>query len=229
MRRPFIKSGIIGILVIITSLGLMKVFPSQAPKMPDGFMTPVLAFEFVQSRQEVEALFGEPQSDFRTTMVAAMDLGNRLDYIYMVLYTAFLFGFSITCARITRRGRYRWGAFVSVLVLAGDAMENLQLFGITRKLSEGGFERELQLLHYFTWLKWGGLALIFLILVPYFFNGNLTSKLISLVGLTSAVLAILAFSNRSALNEVYSVSVAAMFLLMIIYALTHRKRNQIVI
>jgi len=229
MSRPFFKSGIIGILLIITSLTLMKVFPSQAPKLPHGFITPILAFEFAISRQEIENLFGKPQSEYRKSMVAAMDLGNRLDYIYMILYSSFLFGFSITCARLSRNRRYYLAGLVSVLVLVGDAMENIQLFGITRKLAEGDFEKELQLLFYFTWLKWGGLALIFLILLPYFFNGSLVAKLIALIGLITVILAILAFFNRSVLNEIYAVSVAVMFLATIIYALTHKHRKRIMV
>jgi hypothetical protein len=227
MSRPFFKSGMIGILLIITSLTLMKVFPSQAPKLPQGFITPILAFEFAISRQEIEDLFGEPQSEYQEFMVSAMDLGNRLDYVYMILYSSFLFGFSITCARLSRNRRYYLAALVSILVLVGDAMENIQLLGITRKLAEGEFEKELQLLFYFTWLKWGGLALIFLILLPYFFNGSLVAKLIALVGLITVVLAILAFFNRSVLNEIYAVSVAVMFLATIIYALTHKHRKRI--
>ncbi|MBT4266729.1 MAG: hypothetical protein HN580_26330 [Deltaproteobacteria bacterium] len=229
MSRPFFKSGIIGILLIISSLALLKVFPSQAPRLPDGFFTPILAFEFVNSRQEVENLFGEPQSAYRAAMVTAMDLGNRLDYAYMILYSLFLFGFSITCARLTQRRRYYFAALISILVLIGDAMENVQLLGITRKLADGGYEKELQLLFYFTWLKWGGLALIFLILVPYFFKGSLIAKLIALIGLTTVVLAILSFLNRSVLNEIYSLSVAVMFLVTIIYALTHRHRKRIML
>lgn len=229
MKRPFFKSGVIGILVIICSLTLMKVFPSQAPEMPDGFMTPILAFEFVISPQEVEALFGEPNSGFRHAMVAAMDLGNRLDYIYMVLYSLFLFTFSVTCARTRKNPQYYLAALASLLVLAGDALENVQLLGITAKLAEGGFDRELKMLFYFTWLKWGGLVFIFLVLIPYFFSGSLTTKLIALVGLSTAVLAVLSFLNRSAINELFSISVAVMFLLMIIYSFTHRQRNRIIL
>lgn len=229
MRRPFLKSGVIGILVIICSLSLLKIFPSRAPEMPDGFVTPILAFEFINTREEVEALFGEPHSDFRAAMVAAMDLGNRLDYIYMVLYSFFLFSFAVTCARIRKNPQYYLASFISILVLAGDALENIQLLGITANLESGDYEKELQLLHIFTWMKWGGLALVFLILVPYFISGKLTSKMIALVGLSTAVLAVLSFISRSAINELLGLSTAVMFLFMIIYALTHRQRSRIII
>jgi len=229
MRRPFLKSGIIGLLLILSSLALMKVFPSQAPELPSGFFTPILAFEFAVSPQEVENLFGEPQSEYRAAMIAAMDLGNRLDYIYMVLYTLFLLGFSVTCARLNQNPYYYSAALISILVLLGDVMENVQLLGITRKLAEGGFERELQLLFYFTWLKWGGLALIFLILVPHFLMDGFTTKLIAVVGLGTVVLAILSFLNRSVYNELFSISIAFMFLITIIYALTHKQRARFIL
>lgn len=229
MSRPFFKSGIIGILVIISSLVLMKVFPSQAPSMPEGFMTPILAFEFAGSVEEVEALFGEPQSGFRAAMIAAMDLGNHLDYVYMVLYSLFLFTFSVTCARIKRSSYYYLPALIAVLTLVGDVMENVQLLGITASLAEGGFEKELQLLFYFTWLKWGGLALIFLMLAPYFAGGGFTSKIIALVGFSTTVLGIFSFFRRSIINEVFAIAVAVMFLLMVIYAFTHRRRTRIII
>jgi len=229
LRRPFFKSGIIGIGVIICSLALLKVFPSQAPKMPDGFVTPILAFEFVRTRQEVQELFGEPRSDFRASMIDAMNLGNRIDYLYMTLYSLFLFTFSCTCARIRKSSTYYLASLLSLLVLGGDALENLQLLNITLKLDTGGFDRELRLLFYFTWLKWGGLALIFALLSRYFFGGNLSSKLIGLTGVATCLLAIFSFLHRSAVNEIFGLSTAVMFLLMIIYALTFRRRETIVI
>lgn len=229
MKRPFFKSGIIGIGVIIFSLTLMKVFPSQAPMMPDGFVTPILAYEFIRTPREVQDLFGEPGSDFRASMVEAMNLGNRLDYGYMVLYSLFLFTFSVTCARIWKRPRYYLAGFLSLLLLLGDAMENVQLLGIADKLATGGFERELQLLFYFTWLKWGGLGLVFLILAFHFFSGSLASKLIGLLGVVTFLLAVVSFFNRSVANEIFGLATAVMFLMMIIYALTHRRRETIII
>ena len=82
---------------------LLMVFPSKAPWMMDGFFTPVIAFEFIQSQSEVYQLFGLPGSldqlpmgqmmsqEMTQAMIKAMDLGNRLDYIFMVLYTLFFF------------------------------------------------------------------------------------------------------------------------------------------
>lgn len=50
MNRPFIKAGIVGLLVIVMSIVLLAVFPSKAVRLPDGFFTPIIAFEFIETK-----------------------------------------------------------------------------------------------------------------------------------------------------------------------------------
>jgi hypothetical protein len=225
MNRPFIKSGTIGLLVFVMSIILMTVFPHKAPSMMEGFVTPIIAFEFVQTPQEVNQLFGPEDSAVRQDMIAAMDLGNRLDYIYMCLYAAFLLLFSLGVVKVTGKKGYYLGAILALVVLAGDSLENVQLLRITSKLATQNFENELRWLHYFTWLKWGGIAVIFLVLLPYFIRGRAYSKVIALVGVVSFLLAILSFIHRSFLNEIFALSVAVMFILMIIYSFVYKEEK----
>ncbi len=225
MNRPFLKSGIIGLLVICMSIVLLMVFPDKAPSMMVGFFTPIIAFEFVQTPQEALHLFGSSDSVARQEMIAAMDLGNRLDYIYMCLYSMFLLLFSLGVVKVTGKKGYFAGAVLAVMVLAGDALENVQLLGITSKIVTQDFGNELCWLHYFTWLKWGGIAVIFLALTPYFMRGRAYSKIIAIMGVVSFALAVLSFINRSVLNEIFALSVAIMFILMIIYCFTHKEEK----
>jgi hypothetical protein len=218
MERPFLTAGFIGIAVIVMSIVLMSVFPSRSPSMPKGFFTPIIAFEFIESSEEVHQLFGEENSPERRDMVRAMDRGNRLDFIYMLMYSSFLFFFSIQCSRESGVKIFYLGAALSVIVLAGDFMENLQLLSITSKFQEGFFDGELMALKIFTWQKWGGIATIFLILIPYFMRGRLFAKTIALWGIGVFFIGVLAYSERSVLNEIFSLSVAVMFLLMIVYS-----------
>lgn len=222
MERPFLKTGFIGIAVIVMSIVLMSVFPSHSPSMPKGFFTPIIAFEFIESPEEVYQLFGEKNSPEREDMVRAMDRGNRLDFIYMLLYSSFLFTFSIQCSRETGLKIFYLGAFLSLVVLAGDFLENLQLLSITSKLNGGTFEGELMALTIFTWQKWGGIAAIFLVLVPYFIRGTIFAKIIALWGLCVFFIGIIAYLNRSLINEIFSLSVAVMFLLMIVYSVINK-------
>lgn len=225
-HKPFIKTGYLGLAVIAMSIALLFVFPSKAPSLPEGFMTPIIAFEFIQSPDEVFQMFGGNDLAARTKMKDAMDLGNRLDYVYMILYSMFLLLFCATCAKITRNPYYFAGAGIALVVLAGDAMENIQLLGITANLSAGDIAPYLQPLHLFTWIKWGGIALIFLILSSWFLKGGFFSRFIGIMGAISFILGIAAFLRRSMVNEIFALSVAVMFILMIIYCFTFKAQTR---
>lgn len=222
MNTPFQKVGVIGLFVIGMSVLLLTVFPATAPWMMDGFFTPIIAFEFVQSQSEVIRFFGLPGSPDQRSMIQAMDFGNQLDYLYMVLYSSFLFFFSFCCAKDTGKKFYYTGSLLSVVILAADALENIQLLNITAKITRQDFGKELSLLHTFTWIKWGGITVVFLILTPYFLSGSRYSKGMAAIGISSFILSVLAYLHRSVLNELLCLSVAMMFLMMIIYSFLYK-------
>jgi hypothetical protein len=205
------------------SIVLLCVFPSRLPSLPRGFFTPIIAFEFVRTADDVETIFGPADSPQRPEIVRAMDLGNRLDYIYMVLYAAFLAVFSRTCARITGRKLFYIPMGLAGVALAADALENIQLLGITANLASMDIGRYLARLHLMTWAKWGSLALVFLFLVPYFSKGGRYARVIAGVAIVCAVLAAAAFLHRSVTNEIFSALVALLFLLTIVYCFIYRE------
>ena len=190
--------------------------------MPDGFLTPIIAFEFIQTKAEVYQLFVNTDGSVHHSMIDAMDLGNRLDYIYMVLYSSFLLLFCVTCAKLSEKKFYYIGVAISLLVLAGDAMENVQLLSITSGIEFGDFDTQLNFLYLFTWIKWGGIVAIFLILMPWFARDGKFSKIIGMAGVVTALLGVLSFLNRSVITEIFCLAVGLMFLFMIIYCFTFK-------
>lgn len=222
MTRPFFRPGLLGLALIAMSIALLFVFPSRLPALPDGFVTPILAFEFVRTVDDVKIIFGPESSPERQKTVRAMDLGNRLDYIYMILYAGFLAWFSRTCARITGRKLFYVPLCLAGLSLAGDALENIQLLGITASLETMDMELYLARLHQMTWVKWGSLALVFLFLAPYFIKGGLYSRIIAGTGVAGALLAAAAFVHRSVLNELFGATTGILFLMTIIYCFIHK-------
>lgn len=225
MNRPFRKTGFLGLIVIGMSLFLGTVFPSKAPWMMEGFFTPIIAFEFVQSGDEVKQLFGlaNPlEQKSAPSMIGAMDSGNRLDYVYMVLYASFLFFFSLICAKTTGQKLYYAASIIAVIVLFADGFENIQLLSITSKINSQDLGKELTALHRFTWLKWGGISFVFLILAPYFLRGGIYSKLTAVAGLLNFAISVTAYFNRSVLNELMALSAALMFVMMIVYCFIYK-------
>ena len=222
MNKPFKKVGFAGLMVLVMSIILVMIFPSKAPKMPDGFFTPIIAFEFIQTKAEVFQLFVSTDGKVHQPMIDAMNLGNQLDYIYMCLYSAFLLLFCATCARLSEKKFYYIGAVISLVVLASDAMENVQLLGITAGIASGDFDAQLNFLYVFTWIKWGGIAAVFLVLIPWFAKGGLFSKIIGMTGSVTLAMGVLAFLHRSMITEIFSLGVGLMFLFMIIYCFTFK-------
>jgi hypothetical protein len=222
--RPFLISGILGLGVVMMTLLLSAVGPRPAAPLPAGFITPVLAFEFAQSPDEVSELFDLEGS------LAAMDRVNRWDFLYMALYSGCLFTFALTCARLTGRRFFYLPAALALLLLFADAMENVQLLAITRLLAERDVVRileqltpSLNRLRLFTWLKWGGLCVYFLLLIPYFRGLHSRWRWVWLVGALPALLAIVALFARGLPNELMALAIGLLFVLLTIYAWRFRQ------
>ncbi len=226
MTRPFLKVGIIGLLMISFGLYLMSVFPKQAEKLPSGFSTPIIAFEFVQTKAEVLDLFGKADTLQRRQLLEKMDFGNRMDYIYMILYSSFLFFFALICKRTRGKSIYNLGALIALVILVGDAMENVQLLSITEKLATDDFSPEIIRLQFWTWIKWGGISIFFLSLVPYFLKRGLVAKFMALCAIISFGLALASYYNRSLFTEIYVQSVMGLFLMLLIYSFFSKQKTK---
>jgi hypothetical protein len=213
--RPFLISGILGLGVIAMTLFLAALGPREFGELPPGFFTPVIAFEFAESPSEVWRMF------IPLGAADAMDRVNRWDFLYMLLYGLFLVAFSVACARRTGKQFYYFSAALALGIIVVDALENVQLLGLTYRVGlDGGHLDDLLLrLKVFTWLKWGGLALYFLLLWPYFRGqaGSL-ARFLSVIALLPALTAVLAFLRRGVLNELLALSVGLLFVLMTLYA-----------
>ncbi|ACL04510.1 hypothetical protein Dalk_2819 [Desulfatibacillum aliphaticivorans] len=227
MTRPFARIGVVGVLVAVMSTALLFVFPTKAPGMPDGFATPIIAFEFAQCARDVQTLFGPAGSPEREAMVRSMDLGNLLDYVYMVLYSAFIALFSMKIAKRTGQKIYYVPAGLAALALMGDALENLRLFAIAGGLETMEIEADLAALNVLTWIKWGSLSMAFLFLAPYFLKGGKFAVTIGVICAFCPVLGVIAFFKSGAFCEMFSVSVALLFLLTIIYSLIYKEKRSL--
>ena len=222
MKKPFLKAGYIGLSILILSVILISVNPSGGGRLPGGFFTPVVAFEFIKTSAEVVDLFGDAASGVQAETISGMKLGTYIDFIYMLFYTTFLFYFSMLCKRVTGEKWFISGGVIALFVLAADFSENIQLLSIMEKLHSGGFENELDLLKYFTWAKWGGLSALFISLVPFLRRSGIFGRVISVVILISAVTGSAAYLYRSVLNEIYVICIAVVFLMLFIFSFTFK-------
>lgn len=211
-----------GAAVIFLSIVLLASGPQKAAGLPAGFYTPVVAFEFIQSRTEVLELFGNTASTERNSLITAMDRTNRIDFVYMLAYTAFLVIFSAACFRITGSRWFLVPIGIAIVVLAADALENIQLLAITAKIDASDISHELLLLHISTWIKWGGLSAVFLALIPFMKSAGIYGRIITALSICTAFTGIAAFIHRSVLNELFALMTALMFMMLIVFSFTRR-------
>lgn len=224
-QRPYLIPGLIGLAVIFVSVVSLMVFPQASPGQIEGLSKPIIAFEFAETVEEIHTLFGTDGSPEQADMIRKMDQGNMFDYLYMLLYSGFLFSFALLAAKQSGQKWVYAGVVLAVLALIGDALENVQLLTITANLQSGDFADALMRLHWFTWLKWGSLALYFLVIGIWFWGNGRFGKLISVTGILTFLLGLASFIQRGPTTEPFTLAVALMFLLMIIFCFTTKTEN----
>jgi len=222
MYKPFLKTGYSGIILILFSSALIIVNPVKAGKLLPGFFNPVVAFEFVKTESEVYDIFGHDAPGTKSELVSRMETGTYVDFFYMISYTVFLLLFAGVCRRITDTNWYIFSLFIALCVLRADFGENIQLLEIMIKLPAGDFGYELGQLNIYTWGKWGGLSAYFLSLIPFLRKSGSFGRIISVTTLLSAVTGSSAFLYRSFLNEIYVLSIALIFVMLIIFSFTFK-------
>ena len=133
-----------------------------------------------------------------------------------------LLTFSLKCASLTGDRRYHFATMLAIIAPIFDILENLQLFSIMEQFISGQFSFELETLRFYTWGKWGALALIFLLFIPFFRSSGKFGVFLSLFATLPAALGVLSFLIPGLLNELFALSIIIMFLLTIIFSFIYR-------
>ncbi|MBK9329229.1 MAG: hypothetical protein IPM95_07925 [Sphingobacteriales bacterium] len=219
--EPFRIARYLGVLLLICALILLLVNPKPANNLPKDFYTPIIAFEFIQTPQEVAAFFDIPDVN---SYIRTMLLGNWIDYGFMVLYSALLFFIALGIKRISGAQTMLLAFVCCITMLVFDALENYQIHLIITHYKNQAISGNLALLNIFTWLKWSSIASAFLVFSPFFLKGKWFHKIIGCLCISCFVLGIAAFVRHGLLNELFAGNVVLVFLLLVIFAFTNQER-----
>lgn len=222
---------ILGIALLVCAGVLMFINPKPENNLPPGFYTPIIAFEFIQSKQEILNFFKvTDEASYESNML----LGNYIDYIFMVLYSCLLLYIAVGIKKITHAKTMYLAMFFCMTMLIADAMENYQIYQLVVKRNVDFnqinpvstfnlYEVYLSLLSLFTWLKWSSIASTFLLFSPFFFSGKTFHKIIGIFCVACFGLCIAAFMQHGILNEIFATSVVTVFLLLVIFVFTYKE------
>lgn len=224
---------ILSVALLFTALILLFVNPKAEDNLPNGFITPIIAFEFIQNKQEIINFFSVKNVE---TYQSSMLLGNAIDYLFMCLYSGLLFCIAII---IKREKKWKWMnlAFIFCITMClADALENYQIYQLITKLkytpelvqsinSYNYYDIHITLLKFFTWIKWSAIATTFLLFSFYFLQQQKwLNKLTGFASISSYIFCWLAFFKHGMLNEVFSTNIVLVFLLLCVFVFTHSEK-----
>ncbi len=166
-NHPFAKTGLISLPLIVFVIVMGFLFPKYES---NGFGSFIIAFEFAKTPFDINALL-EPLS---RDEVRKVNIGNYIDYGFMITYTVFLITSFWRCSEQLNKKFIKTGIYIAMIVLIADFIENIFLLKLTDNYvnisSQSDMISNLYYLKIFTWIKWFSLSILFTVFYSIFYN-----------------------------------------------------------
>ena len=198
-----------GIATMVLGLIMLNIFPTSAD-LPEGFRTPIIAFEFAKVEADLGYMAGDNPEAVANRQ--KMDAGMQWDMFFPIAYAALL---GLLLLDLAFRGHtIAWpGIAVAVLIFPFDIYENLTLLEITRALdASAATEAILERLQLATWLKWGAIAITMAVLSVALFVDKQKAFAI-LAGITAMSIAVCWLSGSNPLAAEIMSGLSSVFFL----------------
>ena len=154
--RPLIVSTLLGLL-LIPLLYLINSYSPAPEKAPKDYNSVILAFEFVSDEQELT----EVLSPLTLEEINGLDMLNKVDFAFMLLYGAFLLSIVVKLRKLHQHKWLTYLAGMVVIIVLADFLENLQLLKLTEAYRSATTDQGIiDQLAIFTWTKWILLAVV---------------------------------------------------------------------
>lgn len=141
-------TALFGLATVVLGLIIVLILPTSAD-LTNGFRTPIIAFEFAQSGNDLAFLAADDEIQDK------FDQAHRWDMVFPVAYGLFLALLLIQSAR----ANFKWLILfvpLALLAIPFDIWENMILIEITELLrNDNSAVHLLNRLQIATWLKWG--------------------------------------------------------------------------
>lgn len=220
--RPFAKIGLLAIPMLFFVI-LMEIF---FPKTnPEGFQSFIVAFEFARTPEQIHSIF----NGFDADTLRNIDIGNYFDFGFMITYNLFLGIFFYKAAITFKKNWLMAGIPFSLIVLITDFIENIYLLQITGMytpdIANAALIPVLNKLYIVTWIKWGGLAVIFAIFSIKSMGPRILSHIEGVVFIIPFIFSFWAISNEPMGVSRFTLSIALAFFLLLFYCFWYKSKK----
>jgi len=215
----FILAQILGVAVFAVTLWLGAIGPKSVAHPAAGdTRNPIIAFEMVATPQELIAVMGESREAY-AELRAATDKVNRIDFLYMTVYGAFIAVFFLAVAQQRNDKRWLIVSVVGIVAMLADVRENMMLLQLTQDGANvmpliGELVRA-------TWIKWFALGLTSLAggYAIYEDMSMPTMRIIALVvGVSAAGATVAAWVDPVKFPQYMALAIFVSWVMQVIYA-----------
>jgi hypothetical protein len=156
-RRAVTIIRIAGAVVLALMIVFLAILPSRPvhENLP-GVQNPLLGFELASRPEHVFGILGRPGEAARADAVRRTDLGNRIDFLFMIAYPLLFVGIGLLLRAHGSLSRGAQQALVALAVLMwlGDLLENRELLFLSGTGDPAAMAPSLARLQVFTRVKW---------------------------------------------------------------------------
>lgn len=211
-------------LLLLPFVMLINKFSPPVELAPIGYNSSILAFEFVRNTDELK----EVLTPLSPEQLTSLDRVNYVDFGFMIAYSLILFLFARRLALEFSSVIIKIALFLPLFILLSDLAENLQLLHLSQLFVEGSeeyYDIHIAQLKLYTWMKWGSLAIYFLLTGWHILRTRATHywigamMLVPFVGLIAS-----AFFQERKVWGAFAESIFFMFLLILIYSLLYKRK-----
>jgi hypothetical protein len=193
---------------------------------------PIIAFEFAETPDDINKLFyvnENSEQKLNKKFIDKMLFINKIDFVFIISYVLFLALFSLSISRKNKIQIGYLGAIISGIVGLADVMENVQLFSILEQLDlSATYQPALTSLNVWTWIKWGLLGVLMVVLLPCLFrkNSGYFDYILGFLMLCVALSGVVAFVSQSPVWIArYTQFIFLLFPVIILYAFVAWRRK----
>src|SRR5436309_9097647 len=156
-RRACMIIRVAGTAALLLTVAFLVILPAKpVHENIAGFTNPMLSFELASQPEHVFGVLGRPGDPGRDDAVRRIDLGNYIDFLFMIAYPTLFAGIALLLeshGSITRTTR-RTMVALAVVMAVGDALENSQLLVLSGATDPATMVPYLARLQVFTRIKW---------------------------------------------------------------------------
>lgn len=208
---------IAGTITLVLGIVISLVYPLTLETLPEGFISPILAIEYLASMPDAERLFAGDLA-----LIGRVQTGHYLDMLFLLAYGAFLALANGALWLHTRHWSAKVGVFAAMIAAVADACENLQLLALGQALLGEGGTPDFELLRLCMGGKFLAITVAMLCLGRNLFQQGVAGKLFCGISLILVPVAMLGLDGNPLLIETMALLIMIGWIILMVWLIKSR-------